>query len=230
MYPDNGSAGVLVESNIIYHPRPPASNIPCPHCNDPGLYVSYAVFEDGTRDCVKRNNILVLDGSNATFNGAAGVSWDKAQQGNSSAYIAALHHVQWDEGLYAERYPALAALNDWWPVGGALACAADEHCGAAPWGNVLSTNVIVGAMDVFTPPPPQYLFPGQFNNSNNLVTAGDPGWANKDPRGNLDFTLNNDSPAWALGFQRIPSECFGRGKRCPGEPDWGNAQRRVLGG
>ena len=76
VYPDNGSAGVLIESNVMYHPRPPASDLPCPHCNDAAMYTSYAVFEDGTRDCVKRNNVLVLDGSNATFNGAAGVAWD----------------------------------------------------------------------------------------------------------------------------------------------------------
>jgi hypothetical protein len=229
IYPDNGSAGVLVESNVIYHPRPPASNLACPHCQNPALYTSYAVFEDGTRDCIKRNNILVLDGSNGTFNGAAGVTWDTAQQGNSSAYIAKLHAVQWDEGPYAARYPALAALHDWWPAtGGALACAADARCGAAPWGNALTTNVVVGAAAVFTPPPPPFAFPGQFNNSNNLVTMGDPGWASADPRGDLDFSLRTDSPAWALGFQRIPSECFGPGRRCPGEPNWGAAQRAVA--
>jgi hypothetical protein len=228
VYPDNGSAGVLVEANVIYHPAPASSMLPCPHCKDPAQFSSYAVFEDGTRDCVKRNNILVLDGANATFNGAAGVTWDAAQQGNASAYITALRAVKWDSGLFAARYPALAGLHDWWPAGGALACAADARCGAAPWGNALTTNVVVGATALFTPPPEKYVFPGQFNISNNLVTMGDPGWANEDPRGNLDFTLRADSPAWALGFQRIPTECMGPGKRCPGEPDWGAAQRAAA--
>ena len=45
----------------------------------------------------------------------------------------------WDTGLFAARYPALAGLHDWWPTGGALACAADARCGAAPWGNAQLT-------------------------------------------------------------------------------------------
>lgn len=228
VYPDNGSAGVLVESNIMYHPRPPGSDLPCPHCQPLDKMTSYAVFEDGTRDCIKVNNILVLDGSNATFNGGAGVTWDGAQQGNGSAYLTELHAVGWNQGLFAQRYPALAALHDYWPAGGAVECAGDPQCGPAPWGNVLSTNVIVGAAEVFTPPPPQVTFPGQFNISNNLVTGGDPGWANADPRGTLNFTLSPSSPAWALGFVKIPSECFGPEHRCPGEPDWGAHQRWVL--
>ena len=229
IYPDNGSAGVLVESNVIYHPRPAASNLPCPNCNSVDKMVSYAVFEDGTRDAVQRNNIMVLDGSNGTFNGAAGVVWDKAQQGNASAYIADLRAVQWDSGIYAERYPELATLEDFWPAGGALACAANERCGAAPYGNVITTNVIVGAEQVLTPPPAPYFFSAMFNVSNNLVTA-DPGWANADARGSLNFTLAPGSPAWALGFERIPTECFGPGRRCPGEPDWGKHARDLVGG
>jgi len=228
VYPDNGSAGVLVESNVIYHPRPPASNLPCPHCSTLDKMTSYGVFEDGTRDCLKVNNILVLDGSNATFNGGAGVTWDKVQQGNASTYLTDLHAVAWDQGLFAQRYPALAVLHDYWPSGGAVECAGDPQCGPAPWGNVLSTNVIVGAAEVLTPPPPPVYFPGQFNVSNNLVTGGDPGWASSDPRGTLNFTLAPDSPAWALGFVRIPTECFGPGLRCPGEPNWGAHHQRVL--
>ena len=228
LYPDNGSAGVLVEANVIYHPRPPASNLPCDHCAPAGAMVSYAVFEDGTRDAVQRNNILVLDGSNGTFNGAAGVTWDREQQGNASAYLQDLRSVQWSTGLYAARYPALAALHDYWPAGGALACAADARCGAAPYGNAITTNVIVGAQQVLTPPPPPFYFAAMFNVSNNLVTEGDPGWSSADPRGSLDFTLSPASPAWALGFERIPTECFGPGRRCPGEPDWGAHARALL--
>ena len=231
IYPDNGSAGVLVESNVIFHPRPPASNLPCLRCSTPDKLVSYAVFQDGTRECVQRNNMLVLDGSNWTFNGGAGVTWDKAQQGNASTYLQALRAVEWDTpgGLYATRYPALAELQGYWPEGGALACAAEPRCGAAPYGNVLSTNVVVGAAQLLTPPPAPFFAPAMFNVSGNLVTAGDPGWASADPRGTLNFSLAPDSPAFALGFVQIP-ECFGPGQRCPGEPDWGAAARALAWG
>jgi hypothetical protein len=68
-----------------------------------------------------------------------------------------------------------------------------------------------------------------FNYSNNLVTL-DPGWASADPRGSLNFTLALDSPAFALGFQRIPMECIGIGRRCAGEPDWGAQEMAVAAG
>ena len=225
-YSDDGSAGILVEANIIYHPRPPSSNIPCPHCSPIEHYVSYGVFLDGTREAVQRNNILVLDGSNATFNGGAGLDWDRAQQDNSSQYLQELRDVAWDRGLYAQRYPALAQLWDYWPAGGAAECALSASCGPAPYGNVITTNVIVGAAQVLTPPPAPIYLPAMFNVTNNLVTA-DPGWASEDPRGSLNFSLAADSPAWALGFQRIPTECIGQWLRCPGEPDWG-AQQLAL--
>ena len=48
-----------------------------------------------------------------------------------------------------------------------------------------------------------------------------------DPRGTLNFTLAADSPAYRLGFQRIPMECFGPLRRCPGEPDYGARERDI---
>lgn len=107
------------------------------------------------------------------------------------------------------------------------ACATEQTCGPAPYGNALATNVIVNATAVMTYPPAHISMPrGGFNVSNNLVTD-DPGFADADPRRSLNFTLAPDSPAFQLGFQRIPMECFGPGKRCPGEPQWG-ADRTAL--
>jgi hypothetical protein len=37
----------------------------------------------------------------------------------------------------------------------------------------------------------------------------DPLFVSADPRGTLNFQLQDDSPAYALGFQRIAMECFG---------------------
>lgn len=140
-----------------------------------------------------------------------------------------------------------ARLHDYWPAGGVVACGADPDCGSAPYNNEVSTNVIVNATAVFSacrpypscvrltgehaplPPPLPSVYPpsAPFNNSNfnvtnNLVTQ-DPGWAVPDPRAALNFQLAADSPAYVLGFRRIPTECFGPGARCPGENDWGGA-------
>jgi len=227
---------VLIESNVIYHPRPAGTDLTCDFCKPLSEMVSYAVFEDGTREAVKRNNIIVLNdvaggapGSNVSFNGGAGVTWDAAQQGNASAYLERLRDVRWSTGLYAVRYPALAALHDYWPAGGAAACALDAACGAAPFGFELSTNVLVGAASVLTPPPPPRFNPASFNVSNNYA-ADDPGFARADARAALDFQLRDDSPAYARGFARIPMECFGVGRRCPGEEDVGAHARGVIGG
>ena len=59
--------------------------------------------------------------------------------------------------LYATRYPDLAGLLGYWPEGGALACAAEPRCGAAPYGNLLTTNVVVGAEEALNDTPRQYL-------------------------------------------------------------------------
>jgi hypothetical protein len=184
---------------------------------------SYAFFEDGTREAVKRNNLIVLNdapgapGSNVSFNGGAGIVWDAAQQGNNSLYLDRLRAVDWRGGIYAERYPALAALHDFWPAGGAAACALDRACGPAPFGYELSTNVIVGAAGLFTGPPAALDNPASFNFTNNWLTD-DPGFVSSDARAALDFQLRDDSPAFARGFVKIPMDCFGPGRRCPGEP------------
>jgi hypothetical protein len=234
IYPDNGTADVNITSNIIFHPRPAGSDMACPHCQPTSHIVSYAIFEDGTRECVKTNNIIVLDdalggASNMSFNGGAGVTWDKAQQGNQSIYISELHEVRWNTSIYAAAFPALARLHDWWPLGGALACAADPDCGPAPYGFELTRNVIVGAATIFSPPPAPFYFPAMALIENNLETL-DPGWEVPDPRAALNFQLAATSPAYALGFQRIPTECFGVGKRCPGEADWAAREHALARG
>ena len=174
----------------------------------------------------------MLDNANFTFNGAAGLTWDHVQQGNDSSYLEDLRAVNWDApgSLFAARYPDLARLRGDWPAGGAAACALDEDCGPSPARNVFATNVIVNATELFTPPPPPFATTPFFNFSDNFQTAGDPGFvAGAQARAMLDFQLRDDSPVYSVtGFQRIPMECFGPGKRCPGEPDWGSSQRAML--
>jgi len=134
----------------------------------------------------------------------------------------------WNDTVWAAKYPRLATLHDWWPAGGAAACASDPNCGPAPFGNAIVTNIFVNVSTLMTYPPPSSGFPAsKFNITNNLVNQ-DPHFAASDPRGDLNFQLAPDSPAYAMGFQRIPMECFGPWQRCPGEVDWGAAWRAVL--
>jgi hypothetical protein len=197
--------------------------------------VSYGFFMDGTRESSVRNNIWVLDGANFSFNGAAGLVWDKAQQGDNSSYLQELRDVAWNApGSPFARYgPGLTRLRGDWPAGGAVACSLDEDCGPSPARNVFHANVIVNATALFTGPPPPFDAAPFFNFSANYETAGDPGFAagsGAAARQGLNFQLREDSPVYAagIGFQRIPTECFGPGRRCPGEPDWGAAARGVL--
>lgn len=85
----------------------------------------------------------------------------------------------------------------------------------------------MGAAGVLTPPPPPFDVAAMFNITNNLQTE-DPGWASADARGTLDFQLRADSPAYAMGFARIPMECFGVRRRCPGEADAGARERAAA--
>jgi hypothetical protein len=233
IYPDNGSAAPVVEMNVVYHPR--GEDLTCEHCTSLDHVVSYGYFMDGTRESSVRNNLWVLDGANFSFNGAAGLTWDSAQQGNGSVYLAELRAVAWNDtaSLFARRYPALSQLRGAWPPGGAEACAQDVECGPSPALNAFSANVIVNATALFTPPPPPFNEMPFFNFSGNFETDGDPGFvagSGAAARAALNFQLRDDSPVYSagIGFQRIPTECFGPGLRCPGEPDWGAAQRALL--
>jgi len=236
VYPDNGNAGVNVVGNVIYHSSANASafDLTCDDCSPLDRFVRYALFNDGGRDMTATNNILILDGANASFNGGAGITWDAAQQGNGSTYIAELQAVRWDTGLWAAKYPRLATLHDWWPAGGAQACAADPDCGGAPFGNAITTNLIVNVSTLMTYPPASSGFDdAAFNLSNNVVNAGDPGFVDPDCRTSHNFALRNDSVAYTgmVGFAPLPLQCVGPwAPRCPGEPDWWAHWRGVLGG
>ena len=91
--------------------------------------------------------------------------------------------------------------------------------------------MLVGAANVLTPPPAPVFNAAMFNISDNFE-ADDPGFESPDARTTLDFQLRNDSAVYkTTAFVRIPIECFGPGKRCPGEEaDWGAHARALLSG
>lgn len=228
IYPDNGNAGVNINNNVVFHPDPRASYLTCPFCKPLSEVFTVGILNDGGRDMTAVNNIFVMDGGNTSTNGAAGITWDLAAHSNASTYYANLHNVHWNTGLYASRYPRLAQLWDFWPLGGDPSCAVDSRCGPAPFGNVLAQNIMVNITLAMVYPPPSAGFdPRNFNVSANLVNV-DPHFVEADPRSTLDFQIRSDSPAYSLGFSRIPMECFGIGKRCPGERNWGAEEEDAV--
>ena len=206
-YMDNGGAGLTVVGNVFYHPAP---IFPVDDWHRAPIIV--AVNNDGGRDTLITNNIWV-DLPNGTYNSGGGIRWSAfGFMSNASAAYAAMRAVGWDSDLFAQRYPALAALQDFY----APDCATNPRCPPAPFGNAVTRNVIVNLSgEVFLGPPPEVFDPALFNVSSNLVNV-DPRFAAADPRAALDFQLRDDSPAYApaVGFQRIPMECFGPWSPC----------------
>lgn len=202
VYADNGNAGVNVVGNVMWHPAP---SIPALDWTNQQQY--YAFMNDGGRNANVTGNIA-LD-SNFTFNGGAGIVWDHVQQNNSGPYYAAMRAVGWNTGVYASSYPALAVLQDYYS---GVNCSTDALCPAAPFNNSLVLNVAVNCslFAVFPPPSANFNVSAGFIIENNLEGLDvDPGFESSDPRATLDFQLLPSSPMYALGFQRIPMECFG---------------------
>jgi hypothetical protein len=94
--------------------------------------------------------------------------------------------------LYRQRYPALAQLDAYYAATN----------GVPPEGNVIARNICAGGkwLEVGWHARPAWL-----EVTNNLVEAR-PGFVDPDK---MDFSLRPDSPAFALGFQPIPTTRIG---------------------
>ncbi len=109
-------------------------------------------------------------------------------------------------GLYRERYPEMKSLDRYYgpPEGPSITGAAFQ--GVAPDNNVITRNVCIG----------KWLETGWHSNpdmlrlENNLTDAAASlaSWPT-DSSPVTDFELKKDSPAWSLGFQRIPATRIG---------------------
>jgi hypothetical protein len=107
---------------------------------------------------------------------------------------------------YRERYPALKTLDACYGPPGGPAIEGDAFKGVPPENNVVARNVCVGKwLNVYWHATPQML-----RLENNLTDAaasfiGKPG----DQSQARDFALKPDSPAWKLGFQKLPMDEIG---------------------
>jgi hypothetical protein len=151
--------------------------------------VTMAAFIGGGRDCQIENNIFV-DCKPAIHVDARALGW---AHGHSDMWIkegrekGTLSGIAYNKPPYSERYPELVKILDEDP--------------AAPRGNVIDHNVCwQGTWDnVEAKARPLITF------KDNLVNV-DPHFVDAK---NLNFQLRDDSPAYALGFKRIPIDKIG---------------------
>jgi hypothetical protein len=108
--------------------------------------------------------------------------------------------------LYRERYLALKTLDSCYGPPGGPATEGAAFKGVPPENNVVARNVCVGKwLNVYWHATPQML-----RLENNLTNAA-PSFVRPPGDGSpaKDFTLKRESPAWKLGFQKIPVEEIG---------------------
>ncbi len=145
--------------------------------------VTRAAMIGGGRDCVIENNVFV-DCVPATHVDARGLGW--AARGGDGLR-AGLEDMPYKTPPWSERYPQLPTLLEDDPM--------------APKGNVIARNICVGGRcgDFEAKAKPLVMF------TDNLIDQ-DPKFVDA---GKLNFQLKDDSPAFAVGFTRIPVEQIG---------------------
>jgi parallel beta-helix repeat protein len=150
--------------------------------------VHRGVLIGGGRDNTVQNNIFVECG-NAIHLDARGLGWSKKYfDGTDKTLTDGLSAVRYNEPPYSVRYPGLRKLYEKNP--------------ALPEGNSIVNNVIYGGKWL-------ELTDGatidMVRIEGNLYDV-DPGFVDMQ---NRNFQLRDDSPAYRLGFQRIPMEKIG---------------------
>jgi len=146
--------------------------------------VTSAAFIGGGRDNAIENNVFV-DCVPAVHIDDRAMNWAGYHVGTTMK--ERLDAMPFREAPWKDRYPELLTLWD------------DEP--AAPKGNVVARNVSIGGR-----------FDGIYDGARPYVTVGqnlvnvDPLFVDRDGR---DFRLRDGSPAFAMGFERIPFEQIG---------------------
>jgi len=147
---------------------------------------SRAAFIGGGRDNVVENNVFV-ECQPSVHVDARGLGWMHATVAPGGTMPQRLAAVPYQSPLWSTRYPELARILDENPP--------------APRGNRVVRNISVGGtwLNLEKAAEPGVVFEA------NLIDK-DPRFADADSR---NFQLRPDSPAWELGFQKIPVEQIG---------------------
>jgi hypothetical protein len=145
--------------------------------------VTSAAFVGGGRDCEIVNNCFV-DCRPAVHIDGRGLNW-AATSGHGM--FDSLAEMPYKDPLWASRYPKLATILEEQPM--------------APKNILFDKNIIVGARWLSTEPDAK----GALIEKDNLFEKN-PGFVDAE---HLNFQLKDDSPAFKMGFQRIPLEKIG---------------------
>ena len=161
-----------------------------------------AVFLGGGRDHQVTNNLFV-DCDPAVQMDARGLdpSWRAGIDVRLRASLAAVPRP-----LYRERYPDMKTLDAYYGPPEGPAITGEAFKGIPPENNSLERNVCVGKwVEVHW-----YATLEMLRQEKNLTDAASSlAKPPNDQSPATDFELKKDSPAWALGFQRIPLERIG---------------------
>lgn len=185
VYMDDCISGTEISGNIFYK-------------------VQRAAFLGGGRDHRVINNIFVdcnpaveLDGRGIDRSPVWRAMVDQIMRG-SLAEVPML--------LYRERYPAIKTLDPYYGSPGGPAIKGDAFKGVPPEGNVVEHNVCVGkwVREVWNARAGTLQLTGNLTNAA-ASFARPPG----EPPRAADFALRRDSPAWKLGFQKLPLDRIG---------------------
>jgi hypothetical protein len=185
IYMDDNVSGTEIFGNIFYQ-------------------VQRAAFLGGGRDHQVINNIFV-DCNYAVELDGRGLNPSPVWH-NMVDQIMRQRLTEVPQTLYRERYPALLTLDQYYGPPGGPAIQGADFKGVPPENNAVARNVCVGKwLHVYWLAKPEMVLL-----ANNLTNAASsfvrpPG----KPARATDFALRRDSPAWRLGFQKIPAEKIG---------------------
>ncbi len=179
VYLDDMFCGVEIVGNLFYR-------------------VTRAAFIGGGRDCLVQNNLFV-DCDPALHVDGRALNWAKyhadmwVKEGQDKGTLSG---IAYKEPPYSQRYPKLVTILEQNPF--------------APEGNVVAHNVSFGGRwDGVSREAREYV-----TIADNLVDQ-DPHLATPDRIGDgkqpraVDFALQDDSPAWGIGFEKLPLDQMG---------------------
>ena len=148
--------------------------------------VQRGVFVGGGRDNTVENNVFV-GCKQAVDIDARGLGWASKSVGKGGGLRSKLKRVPYRFPPWSVHYPQLIRILDDQPE--------------FPKGNIIRRNLHMGGVWCRVP---ESVKPYQVFEDN--LTDGDPGFVSP---GKRDFELRKDSPAFQLGFKRIPIEKIG---------------------
>jgi len=166
--------------------------------------VHWAMFIGGGRDHRVQNNLFV-DCDPALRADGRGLDKSPVWRNMVNDYMRGkLKDVPL--ALYRERYPEMKSLDRYYGPPEGPAITGEAFKGVPPDDNVIVRNVCVGKWLEAG----WHATPEMFRLENNLTNAASSLVSTPNDRScATDFALRKDSPAWALGFRRIPFEQIG---------------------